>query len=384
MADAPLAAAMPPLPEEIAPQTGRRYRKRCILFFMVTALGALVAEGWAMWHLLGSEYGASWIGIVPPAVAHLVVLKILVTIAVYFHNRPEHCSRNMFMLLAVATAFMGVLGILGTVIAYLLHLEYNQESVSFEEWYASLFPEEERGASRELMERLQAAGEEGGSLTPFTDVLTYGTQAQKQAMIALISRDFRPQFAPVLNQALNDPDNAVRVQAATAATHVENRFMKKSMELEETVARNPKDDKQLLALARHCDDYAFSGLLEAERAREYGDKALAAYRKYLTLRPDDVAVRVAVGRHLVRSHRLEEAARYLEEALRGEKPSPQLALWYMETLYQLRRFEPLEELARRYGQDFTAAAGFPVQVVEAVGLWAGATRAATPQPAGYR
>ena len=82
---------------------------------------------------------------------------------------------------------------------------------------------------------------------PFNDILSGGSVVQKQLALAKIARYFRPNLAPLLLQAIHDPDAAVRVQAATAMARIERDFMKRRMDLEKKLAGQPHSDDGWLA-----------------------------------------------------------------------------------------------------------------------------------------
>src|SRR6185436_344770 len=126
-------------------------------------------------------------------------------------------------------------------------------------------------------------GLDTSSVAPFSDILFFGTLAQKQELISLMSRSFQPAFAPVLRAALDDANNAIRVQAASAITLIEDDFMRRSLSLASSVREKPGDPELLLKQARLHDDYARSGILDRDRERDSRKKALETYREYLRI-----------------------------------------------------------------------------------------------------
>ena len=277
------------------------------------------------------------------------------------------------MLLAVTAAALGPAGAAGTLVTIGLTRWYSRKAITFAEWYESLFPEPESQPVVEMLERIAASGLEAfeGDLAAFADVLAFGSLEQKQELIALVSRRYRPVFAPILKKALNDANNAVRVQAATAISKLEHAFFARTVELERAAGRGGKRRAALLELARHYDDYSYAGILDASRADENRALALAAYRRYLEAWPDDAAARLAVGRLLLRSRRCEEAAAWLEESFRSGLEGAQAHLYYMECLYETRRYAELREFSRPRRAGFESLSDFPAAAVEAVALWAG-------------
>ncbi|MEQ8495613.1 MAG: hypothetical protein RLW42_15490, partial [Gammaproteobacteria bacterium] len=169
--------------------------------------------------------------------------------------------------LLVATAVFGAVGAAATAVAFVLYRRHARHSRTFEEWYRELFPERGRRIYERIYDELMLTRrqrESRSEVIPFADVINYGSREQKQVAISMMSRHFEPVFAPVLKRALEDPNNSVRIQAATAITNLEGRFSDRSMELESRIRRDPSP-RHLIELARHLDRYAFSGLLDADR-----------------------------------------------------------------------------------------------------------------------
>ncbi|MBF0108365.1 MAG: cyclic nucleotide-binding domain-containing protein [Magnetococcales bacterium] len=359
--------------ESLEEDPGQKRDLSCAMGFLFLSLLVFLLEMALLWGMFW-EFGLDPLKIP----VHLMGLHaLLVSLLVLWAWRRDResdtpCLNGFFYLLPVAVGTMGFVGILGVLLALGLFLEYRKTATSFEEWYASLFPADSINAAMELMSRLEHQGEgANAALTPFMDILSYGSREQKQTMIARMTRQFKPAFAPVLREAVNNPDNSVRVQAATAISHVENRFMKDAMHLEREREKHPRDWNVLSKVARHYDDFAFTGLLDAIREGENRRKAIASYRECLTLRPDDLGIATALGRTLVRSGALPEAADFFASVLDRGQVSHQLVTWAMETLYKLNRFDELNRLAERYYLLFSGNEEHLDRIRETVDLWSG-------------
>jgi polysaccharide biosynthesis protein PelE len=280
-----------------------------------------------------------------------------------------------FLLLVVATAALGPMGAVGASISAALRRVFARRSTPFERWYASLFPEMAASPTRTLYQRiaLRGAGPAARStVAPFADVIALGTVQEKQSVVTMVADAFRPAFAPALRSALNDSEPAIRVQAATASARIENRFLERSMALEERRAATPDDADALLALARHHDEYADTGLLDTGRAQGERRQALEHHLSAERLRPGDPQVTEAIGRLLLRLGEFERAAAYLEREVERPEASAAALGCYLECLYRLRDLEGLRNAARRH-RDRIAASDLPDELREAVRLWAGGT-----------
>jgi hypothetical protein len=303
---------------------------------------------------------------------HLLVVGLLVGAAA-LHRRGGGRSAPLFVLLAISTTFFGPLGAAGSFLVVLLRFIFPADDQTFEAWYRALFPEDDVEDEQRLAALLnRAAGQAGEvSIGPLFDILSHGTRAQKQIAIAVMTRGFHPVFAPALRMALRDSDNAIRVQAATSMTTIENSFMKRAVTLEKAAREAPESAEALKAMAVFNDDYAATGLLDPLRERRSRRTALDTYLKYLELRPDDGAARLAVARLLIRRKRYAAASTVLERCQRDGLFTSNMAPWYMECLFHLRRYAELRNYARAHAGEVGQLDKFPIRVVEMARLWAG-------------
>ncbi len=264
--------------------------------------------------------------------------------------RRKRDLRLPYLLLGSA-ALAGPFGACGTALCAALFAIFRRNATDFEEWYAALFPEQKVESARALFQEIVASGTDDDasarSISSFTDILSFGTFDQKQALLALIAAYFKPAFAPALKAALAHEEPAIRVQAATAVAQIEQRFVRRSVDLEQEMARRPGDAPLIGAAARHYDDYAFTGLLDADRQDENRARALALYSAALERTPDNGALELAKGRLLVRVGRHAEASALLARSAEGGRLPQTGAIWYLECLFQLRAFDRLRAVAQR-------------------------------------
>ena len=266
-------------------------------------------------------------------------------------------------LLAISTSALGFAGAVGAGFASLAQYGYRREARTFQDWYYTLFPPRERRKARTWFELARALGREGdGAVESFADLIRFGDIDQKLAVVALLARRFDPRFAPVLKAALSDPDASVRVQAATAAAHIEDAFVDRWVEAERRTEARKSDPKAHAVLARLLDDYAFAGILDERREDELRKAAEASYRTALRLDPQDEDALVDLGRLLIRLDRHEEALDVLKPLMTA--PSVDAAAWLLEALFRLGRFDELHRLAGRMGAD-----ALPERLEDAVALW---------------
>jgi tetratricopeptide (TPR) repeat protein len=207
------------------------------------------------------------------------------------------------------------------------------------------------------------------NVMPFVEVMRLGSENQKRRALAKMSTRFSPKFSQAFRIALADSSNTIRVQAATAVAKVEREFMAKLERIEEARARNPKDPVLTLALAKFYDDYAFTGVLDAELEKLNRERAINTYKNYLQQDPNSAEAWVAIGRLLYRNKQWAEAADWFRHALdRGWKLNTML-LWYFECLFRLGQFRELRRAVLEHGRGIMGQDELPKDVRDSVSLW---------------
>jgi hypothetical protein len=245
---------------------------------------------------------------------------------------------------------------------------YAGRATEIEAWHATLFPSGQVDANAELWRRIgQRASDRPAAqqVTPFLDVLAFGSVPQRQAVIAIIAQQFEPAFATALRAALRDEHNVVRVQAATAIARLENQFLERTFRLEAAVRESPDDPQAILALASHYDDQAFAGLLDATREQECRVKAADGYERYLRHCPDHQAAEFRLARLQLRRGRAAEATPRFRRLVQGGSGSARV--WLMESLSAEGCYDELRSIAA--GSTAEEVAGFSPEVASAIELW---------------
>jgi hypothetical protein len=319
-----------------------------------------------------------WVGIdhrlfgVAVAIAlHVVVIAAILAFAVLSRRRHGQLS-PVLVLLALSTALLGPVGALGTVFTCAVRNLTHRDNGRFDDWYRALFPED-GGAddvhSVEAMARNVITGAGRVSIGPLLDVFSHGTRPQKQVAIGVFTRNFHPAFAPALRRALDDADSAIRMQAATSMAMIENAFLTSAAALDRAMTQKPHDLDRIKALARHHDDYAHTGLLDPSRARHSRIVALRSYLKYLRRNPGDSECRLAAARLFYHRGRYAIASAWIERCIRDGVFTINMAPWYMDCLYKLRRYAELRNFAKQHLVELSRLDLFPIRVMETVRLW---------------
>jgi polysaccharide biosynthesis protein PelE len=322
--------------------------RKSLFLYCGLALAVMVAEfvAIALMHSPQSFAGG--------VILHLLIL--LVQGLGLYYGRRHWADHRLPLLLLVTTALTGPFGAGVCLLAGLGILCCPPGETLADQWLYESLAGESSAESERLHDRLLLGHDElaaENAVEPFQDILTSGTVLQKQMAIAKITRYFRPPFAPLLLQASQDVNAAVRVQAATALARIERDFMAQYMRLEKSLkAPAAKDDPDAirLRLAQLCDDYAYAGLLDEASRQTLRARAIGIYEDWL-IRNDDPQLRIKLARLHLRQGDAEKARQLLEQAVESqENTGPAALLWYMEALFRLKHLGKLRELAARYAK----------------------------------
>lgn len=276
------------------------------------------------------------------------------------------------LMLAVCSMAIGPFGAVGVFFALWMTVFYTRYSQSFLEWFGSIFPQAYVSIPERVHDNIQTGRDLSShpySVIPFLEVMTIGSESQKRMALSRMALMFSPSFAPAFKKALTDSSNSIRVQAATSVTRIENSFLQRTIQINKVVDRFGKIPEVKLIMARHYDDYAYTGVLDPEREYENRKKALEAYMDYLKDKPDDLDARLAVGRLLVRSGDDVGAADWFGKSVNEAFISPSLLIWYTECLYRLGRFKELRKVASEHFNTISQAAGSRSDVSDAIKIW---------------
>ncbi|MBF0379699.1 MAG: hypothetical protein HQL69_01700 [Magnetococcales bacterium] len=305
---------------------------------------------------------------------HLGVVLVFLLPAIYFFKKGRE-SKQWF-LITISTAFLGPLGVVGSLFCMFVYLVVRHSSTPFEKWYTQIFPERELVEHDQLFAKLERVHSNQGqveNIVPFQEVFSFGSLIQKQTAIALITKRFHPAFSTILKMAVRDENNAIRVQAASAIAHIENQFTTRSVELGLTLKKDQENPEILYSIAKHYDDYAFSGLADRDSMDNYRKQALQAYRKVFAIWKDDKTIFESLIRLLLRSDLCKEAVTTIEQFIANskEEPSKKMVLWYMEALYREKQYGKLRQVARQNYQYLTSQINHSLVVREVLELWGG-------------
>lgn len=340
----------------------------CWLHGLVPVTLALLAESSLIWLWHIGALNMFMIGI-----SHL--LSSLLPLVTVRDCGKEGLDERLAWLGSLMVFFLGPIGALGTIWATLQYYHYRKHATPFDDWYRSILPTQNISRSERLIERLRAWGREAEEAhhngpIPFNELISMGSRNDKQLAIAMMARNFNAAFAPAFKQALADDDNAVRVQAASAITRIEDQYQQAAMRFEAKAKKTPSL-KTFRALAEHYDSHANAGLTDSDSILELRKKSAKAYQHALTIAPDDYSTLWAYGRLLVRMKQFMESCRIYEHAFSlGNEVIVTDRVWYWEALYRGKRYQDLRNQVERYFGTLPEDVNLPPTLMDTLRLWA--------------
>ncbi len=333
--------------------------------FVVLALILSVVHGFNLYLFLGTD-----IWHVIPVLIHIVVTVI--TAVITYGQYKKGLDVHNLAALAIVSAVAGIFGTLGSLFGFVATIIFRQRTQHFADWYESIFPSDNPTQPELIYDDIIEGQDENPrpyGVMPFTDVMRVGSEEQKRRALSLMTMQFNPRMSQAFKFALRDPNNTIRVQAATAVAKIEKKFMAMRERIEEARAKEPKNPHILYALARFYDDYAFTGILDPEIEKMNRERAIATYKSFLQQDSNNTEAWVSIGRLMFRNEQWEEAAEWFKHAMERGWKVKNMVLWYFECLYRLGDFRALRRAVAEHGRGITGQEDLPQDVRDAVALW---------------
>ena len=207
-------------------------------------------------------------------------------------------------------------------------------------WHEHLFPNVAADALTErtnAISRRQPGAEAAGEIESFYDVLRWGTLPEQEHVLSLISRSFRPEFAPVLRAGLAVADLGLRAQAAAGLSLLETRTSSHLVDLQADYRRQGTE-AAALRIAQALSDAAHSGLYDEARAEEMRREIVAVLQPLA--RNGATAAGTMLGRTLIQLGEWGHAVDTLQRAADTGEQNEAAFSWLLEGLVPSRRLRP--------------------------------------------
>ena len=294
---------------------------------------------------------------------------VLPVIALHRPHEEESIALVVLRLLRPLLPLMGPFAAAAGVLVLAAAPLLSRGARSDEKWRSHLFPDTGTDPLARQVAALERAGvDEGtGGVAAFADILRWGSLEQQERVVVLMSREFRPGFAPLLREALSSVTPGLRAQAAAGLAMVVARL--ESQTAASRGAALSGDSAARVALARNLDELANSGLLDRSRSAEIRAEAVEIYQAVLASQPDDPDVQAALGRDLMQVGRLDDAIAAMRAALARGLATPSLLGWLAECLYRCEEVGQVSQLIAQHEAVLRPMIKSGSPLAASLGLW---------------
>ena len=186
---------------------------------------------------------------------HSITLLILVAFLYWVYRQKENLLYPLLLLVSALGA--GPFGLGAFFLMAILRPVFSLFASSTALWFEGLFPEKNLPLFEEITQRIKSRWDDyshQSETSSFPNLFTYGSLSDKQKVLDAIIENFQPSYSLILKEALKDPENVVRIQAAAIITKINTDFENKMKRLEKLHLESPKDLDILLQLAEHLGD----------------------------------------------------------------------------------------------------------------------------------
>lgn len=304
----------------------------------------------------------------------LVVMMVLYT---WVRSHYHKADVRAHIMSCIFVFFLGPLGCFIAIVSNTFNLIYSQKlRVHFSDWLFSYLyaadPNEKE--SDRIYNRIITGHEifaDSIDTEPLMDIMGFGSVQQKQAALIKAVKHFRPQLMmPVLRMGLNDPNNAIRVQAAAGLAKIQDSFQEKYTFYERKVIEKTESPEYLVAFARLCEEYSVSQLLDSERKASVIQQSIRLYERCIILVSGNIDLKISLVRMLIINRQTDQAYNLLTEILPlVKKPSPATAHALMELLFKMNRFSEMRHFASEWKSGMNKNIGYAIN--EKLELWSG-------------
>lgn len=286
---------------------------------------------------------------------------------------PGKALQNYRELLVPATFILGPMGSFCVLLGFLLTYGLDKMKLAhFNDTLDELFdisPEDGDHHVFRHVKHYKVANTNISITDQLLDIFEFGSDTEKQNVLAVINNNYQPKFAKILRMGLADTNNVIRIQSAAILADLEQRQQQELMTLEAAAKATDATPDDKLALAAHYDAMAHSGVVDVVRRNTFLSNAISIYESALRAHPEDAAL----ARKLARAYyRIDEAEKAIEviHPFAIELTDIPLSLWYLELLFVTHQTEQLRLLAKELAPKVVQNHTYPVKLQRAVQLWA--------------
>ena len=347
-----------------APNLARPRYSAEVTHFMCVAIMATAVEASLAWAWFKGLEETAYI-----LAGHVLFSAILWGYIRLMKGRTLEIYRQ---LLVGATMMFGFMGSGAVMIGFLMTYGLDKYfPAHFDETFDDLFDLSPEVGDAEVFRHVQHYNVVGSQLIvtdQLLDMFKFGSDVEKQNVLAVINSNYQPKFAKILRLGLQDTNNVIRIQAAAILADLEQRQQKMLLDLEKA-SQNSTNDADKLALAQHYDDMAHSGITDDVRRNKLYAKAARIYEDMIAAEPESAVVAKRLARVYYRMGEAQKAADVIR-TFAEDLSDISLSLWYLELLFVTNNTDDLRTFARELEPLVAGNHAYPIKLQRAVQLWA--------------
>ncbi len=279
-------------------------------------------------------------------IVHFIIVSLIFLILL----KPREDDLTQLVLGLIVTMIAGPLGAFSFLV-FLFFKRFSKPSSQnlLDDWYYRLSSSVEQSHETQKFQHIhngRAAGLGHLSVQNFEKVMSGKDLHDKQTLLGILALKYRPEYLPILKNALADKEPTIRVQAAAAYTKLRTHF--KNILKENT--KPTTIDMTNLEAQNHFTQkiLALSSCIKSGLLDEGETKDIKAYLGMLHIKAKENNIPNSLHTDLVFSSLLQEQGKYEESCLllksylsTGDK---EVQKHYTQCLLALKRFDQLSSL----------------------------------------
>ena len=282
---------------------------------------------------------------------HLAACVVLAAFTCRRFSAPTPVIATV-QLTALLLPFIGPLAALSGIVVLIIAAARHDPAANAAMWHEHLFPNlaaDELTEQAEAINRRQPGNEAAGEIESFYDVLRWGTLPEQEHVLSLISRSFRPEFAPVLRAGLAVDDLGLRAQAAAGLSLLESRISARLSGLQERqrLASDDTRSQASILLAQALADAAHSGLYDEARVHEMRAEIISVLEPLAQIADADPTIRTILGRTLIQLGQVDRAVDLLSTSDGPGEQADAAFAWLLEGCFEQGDYARIDTLLAR-------------------------------------
>ena len=333
--------------------------------------------------LLGFELGGLMLWrndlFLAAAFTHAVV-ALAANLLAWRYAVAQDAAIATFRMTAALLLFLGPIALALATLLLVIQIVRPQAIHDAAAWHEHLFPNLAADPINEQIEaigRHQPGSQNSSEIESFYDVLHWGKLSEKEHVLSLISRSYRPEFAPVLREALGGDDLGLRAQAAAGLSLLETRTSARISTLQQAWREAPTDElrvKAAILLAQALSTAAHSSLYDETRTAEMRREISALLSPIVAVGSNDPAQRAMLsailGRTMIQLGDVDAAVVTLEPVVAASEHADAAFGWLVEALFRKSDFTGLTALIARRRDLAAALVARDGPLAPALAFWA--------------